>query len=580
MLMRYLLSVLALTLAVAAPCQEWRTEQVVDVGIEFDIPSRLERLPMQLGQNAIYQRARMRPKDNADFVRAQYYWYCDVYEFSKKEPKGDDTDLPAGVPEEFKEQLRKLLASAGGKRNKSFKEYLAEKEKDTVTVVVEGKPKKGKGGKLDYAHWVWKEKSGFGPVGVVYCEAAVYSFPEREVALVIEMPLETANPGVPKDKWKTLIDRMIPSGKAVANKAASGAAAEAEQKRDHYANTPEKQKALADAKKNIAGLNGWDYFTAPSYIVIYSWDFEKAEDRGKSRKDAEYYSSRLEKMRALYLAAYPLDATGTKAVRPDPKTIPTLGGPKTGAPVTPTPPPAESTGGTSAGSEPPKEKLGRVPYPVFRLCATYEQFQKYGQSPPGVVGWFSPASKELVVFLGGDKMMGQGATETVTYHEGWHQYADFYFDHPEKLGNDDLHRWFDEGHGDYFGSYRWGQNAWKYVGSDMRYADCKQMVRAGDYVPFKDLVHWDRARFYGNNAPYYYAQAFSMIDFLRRGEKAKNWQPRYGEVLDMYRKVMLVYADGKQASDTAFKDFTDADWKALEEAWKAWVNSPNFISGK
>ena len=284
---------------------------------------------------------------------------------------------------------------------------------------------------------------------------------------------------------------------------------------------------LDAAKKNIGGLNGWDYFTSSSYIVLYSWDFEKPEERSKSKKDAEYYSQRLEKMRELYLQAYPLDKTGTKAVMPDPVSIPTLGGPKTGAGATPTPATAPKT---AAGEV---EPLGKVPYPVFRLCATYDQFQKYGQSPPGVVGWFSPASKELVVFLGGDKMMGAGATETVTYHEGWHQYADFYFDHPLTPGDDDLHRWFDEGHGDYFGSFRWGANGWKYVGSAMRYSDCKNMVRVGDYVPFKDLVHWDRRRFYAANAAYYYAQAFSMIDFFRRAEKDKNWLPRYAGILDM-----------------------------------------------
>ena len=57
----------------------------------------------------------------------------------------------------------------------------------------------------------------------------------------------------------------------------------------------------------------------------------------------------------------------------------------------------------------------KMPYSVFRVCATYEQFQKYGSSPRGVVGWFSPRSKELVVFQGGDsRMRKKGYVETVT----------------------------------------------------------------------------------------------------------------------------------------------------------------------
>ncbi len=552
--------------------QDWRKEQISSVGIEIDAPSRLERLPMQLGDNALYHRARFRPKDDSDFVRAQYYWYCDVYEFSAKKKEGDDSGLPEGIPEELKEQIKKIIAS-GIKPKTTFKEWLDDKEKTQVTIDVAGKPKSSKGGKLPYTHWVWKDRSGFGPCGVVHCEAAVYTFPDREVALVIEMPLETEKPGVPKSKWKTLIDRIIPSGTALA---ADTGGDDFDKKRDQFADNAEKKEALAAAKKNIEGLQGWDYFTQPNYVVIYSWDFEKPDEKIKARKEAIFYASRLEKMRELYHKSYTLDPTGTKAVFPDPKSIPEVKGPTTGSKTGDA---AEAAAAAEETRTRNKDQLGKLRYSVFRLCATYEQFMKYGQSPPGVVGWFSPASKELVVFLGGDQMMGKGATETVTYHEGWHQYSDFYFDHPQTAKNDDLHRWFDEGHGDYFGSYRYGPTGWKYIGSDMRYADCKNMVRVGDFVPFRDLVHWDRRRFYGERAPYYYAQAFSMIDFFRRGEKQKGWDPRWGEVLDMYRKVMLVHGDSKLASDTAFRNFTDADWKALEEAWKAWVNGPPFLTG-
>lgn len=566
-------------LAAFSPAQDWRTEKVADCGIEFDAPSRLERIPMQLGEESLYHFARLRPKDDADFVRGQYTWYCDVYQFSKKEPTGEDIKVPEGLPPEAKEQLKQLLASVGGKRLKSFKDWLDEeeakdKDKKNLTITVNGKARKGKPGKLDFAHWAWIDENDYGPAGVTYCEAAVYSFEDREIALVIEMPLETKKPPEPKLKWKQLIDRIIPSGKALDP---NDAEADSDKKKDQYANTPERQQALADAKKNIQGLQGWDYFTSPNYIVLFSWNFERPDERSKARKDAEFYSSRLEKMRALYIENYPLDPSGLKAIMPDAKTIPSLSGPVTGAK------PASTTPGEGGGPTEDEDfgpKVGGKPYSVFRLCATYDQFMKYGQSPPGVVGWFSPASKELVVFLGGDKMMGSGATETVTYHEGWHQYADFYFHHPDTKKYGELHRWFDEGHGDYFGSFRWGQGGWKYVGSKMRYEDVKTMVRAGDYVPFKDIVHWSRQRFYSQRAPYYYAQAFSMIDFFRRGQKSPGFEARWGEALDMYRKVMLVQGDSKLASDTAFRDMKDEDWKALEEAWKAWVNSVNFMNGK
>ncbi|MBL8755895.1 MAG: hypothetical protein JNK15_21550 [Planctomycetes bacterium] len=570
---RLSLVVLATMFGGFANAQDWRKESITSVGVEFDAPSRLERLPMQLGEEGIYHRARLRPKDDADYVRAQYTWYCDVYEFSSKKPTEGDDGLPDGIPEELKEKFKQMLSMA--KPKTKFKEWLDDKDQKEMEIVVGGKPKKGRGKNLDYVHWVWLERNGYGPAKITYCEAAVYSFPEREVALVIEMPLESDKPPVPKAKWKGLIDRIVTSG---APAAVDASADDLDKKRDQYADTPEKKEALATAKKNIADLKGWDYFTQPNYIVLYSWDFEKPDERAKARKEATYYATRLEKMRELYLKHYPLDATGTRAVFPDPKSIPEVKGPTTGSK-------SEEEGKAEEAveehREAKKDELGKLRYSVFRLCAKYEQFMQYGQSPPGVVGWFSPASKELVVFLGGDVMMGKGATETVTYHEGWHQYADFYFDHPQTASRGTLHRWFDEGHGDFFGGFRYGVSGWKYIGSDMRHQDVKEMVRKGDYVPFRDIVHWDMRRFYGARAPYYYAQAFSMIDFLRRGpEKDKNFDPRWADALDMYRKVMLVHGKSKLASDTSFRGFSDDDWKKLEEAWKAWVNGPHWLNGK
>ena len=95
---RHVATVAVLLFAAVISAQEYRTEKVPDCGIQFDAPSRLERLPMQLGSSAIYQRARLRQKDTADYVRAQYEWYCDVYTYSKKALKPEDIKLPAGVP--------------------------------------------------------------------------------------------------------------------------------------------------------------------------------------------------------------------------------------------------------------------------------------------------------------------------------------------------------------------------------------------------------------------------------------------------------------------------------------------------
>ena len=92
----------------------------------------------------------------------------------------------------------------------------------------------------------------------------------------------------------------------------------------------------------------------------------------------------------------------------------------------------------------------------------------------------------------------------MTYHEGWHQFADLYFStRPGTVERASLHRWFDEGHGDYFGSFRWGRGqVGSTKGSAMRHDVVQNMVRVGDYVPFKDIVtKWHmRRKFYGPNA--------------------------------------------------------------------------------
>lgn len=568
-------------LVVSTPGQGWRTEKIDDVLLQIDAPGRLERLPQRLGAEELYKRARFRPKDHQDFVRARYYWYCDVYEFREKVAEAEaEVEVETSEPETNAEKIAREISAAmvvERKRHEDFQAWLEDQE--DIEVKVEGKPKKARRGKLPYEHWVWIKASGFGPVGLVYCEAAVYQKEGREVALVIEMPLETERPGRPKSKWSKIIKRMIASGTQL-DPVADTAEPDA---RDRHADTPEKKAALAAAKDNIKGHQGWDYFTSPNYIVIYSWDFEKPDARSKSMKSAEFYASRLERMRDLYIDHYPLDETGQKAIMPDPATIPSISAPITG-PRNPEKAenevPQELQEAVEAALNAKKDKH-TVPYSVFRLCATYDQFRKYGQSPPGVVGWFSPISKELVVFLGGDKMMGKGATETVVYHEGWHQFADLYFNHPDTPKNGDLQRWFDEGHGDYFGSFRWGSGGWRYSGSKMRYSSVKEMVRVGDYVPFKEIVTWHKRRFYTGRPPYYYAQAYSMIDYLRRGNLLKKyWKPEYGDILDMYRKVMLVHGDEKLAVNTAFRDMTDEDWVALEDAWKAWVGSKYFKRGR
>jgi hypothetical protein len=270
-----LLSVLLFVLGCCVPAlaqNDFRSEAIPEAGIEIAAPNRLERLPMQLGAESAFHLAKFRPKDNADYVRAEYPWYCDVLAWSKKED-GNGPALPEGLDEASKERLRKILEEAGIKNPKNFEEWLQERE--NVTIKTKGKLKRGKKGKLDYTHWVWEMAAHeyYSPAEAYYCEAAVYDFADKQVAVVIQMPLETK--GKPKSKWTRLIDAIIENGKAYEAEANT----DDTRSRDKFADEPWKKDALDKAKANIAGLQGWDYFTTPNYIIVYSWDFEKPAEQ-------------------------------------------------------------------------------------------------------------------------------------------------------------------------------------------------------------------------------------------------------------------------------------------------------------
>jgi hypothetical protein len=506
----------SVSLPTTGQAQEYRTEKIDAVGIEISISKRLKRLPLKLASSDPHLRARFRAQDARDYVQTKTgpaNWYTDVYEFKKASPttkSGDGGgDVPKGIPKELHEQIR---AMRGRGPATSFEEWVKTERVDTF--VTKGKQMKKKGKFLPYKHWVYLRNSN----GIEwYHSAAVYTVNGREVALVVRQPLTKGKK--PRGKFAIFLKRCITSGRIMKR----GSTDTSSVSRDKHVDNDEKKTALTAARKNITGLRDWDYFTTPSYIVLYSW---LKGGKTKSFNMSKKLSDGLENMRVLYQEYYP------------------------------------------------PQKDMKMPYSVLRVCATYKQFTKYGETSRGVVGWFSPRSKELVVFQGGDKLMRKkGATRTVTFHEGWHQYSDSYFKGTE------LHRWFDEGHGDFFGAHKLRGKKWVFVGSNMRYKWVKLMVKKGDFVRFKDITTWPRSRFYGNpKTAYYYAQAFGMISFLRQGQAmGKAFDPKWSEILPMYRRVTLEEEDAKKGVEAAFEG---VDLKAMEAAWVKWVKSPRFKKPK
>ena len=543
-----------LSAASLAAQADYTEEKLTEFGIKLPVHKKLSRLPMQLGHEEFtHLKAKYEPKDEGDFIfgrRGTYRWYLEFYDFPKftKAEKSDDP----------KKALKDAAVERG--RAANFKEFVqGDKDRGSSDrrFVVKDKEMPAKNGKLGYRWWEYfdsqKMSAGGEPFDQIwYKMTAVFDLADRELAICLDVPVQKGDR--PHEKHMGWAKLMLANVALLDEKAASAVKSDKdkanEAKKDALADTPERKASLERAKKNIAGLKGWDYFASQNYAVLFSWDHEKPEKRQAMEAYARDLTAKLEKMRLLYQENYP-----------------------------------------------PHERFVKT-YSVMRICYSIEQFQQYGNSGGGVVGWFNPGTKELVFFKG-DVLMGSGATETVAFHEGWHQYADCYFrkakkkpagsekkepdgkdgkeggtvteiDLEELMGSSvELHRWFDEGTGDFFGSYVWNGSKWTYFASKMRKGDIKVIVNTGKHVPLREIVTWNKDRFYGANASDYYAQAYSMIDFFRRGKSmGSGWDDAWGKILEIYRERMLENGDGKKAVEAAFQG---VDWDKLEASWIRWV---------
>ncbi len=169
---------------------------------------------------------------------------------------------------------------------------------------------------------------------------------------------------------------------------------------------------------------------------------------------------------------------------------------------------------------PPKEPLTHVS--IVRVCGTEEVFHSYGGTGGGVAGWFSPASTELVLYDG--KNTDRNMTFAVMSHEAFHQYCHFLFQESE------AHRWFDEGHGDYYGGAKMGRSKQapmkitpKMPAGLGRLGIIREMVRTATYAPLEDHLNYSHGQWQsqGPSNVSCYAQSWSIVYMLRQGALGK-----------------------------------------------------------
>lgn len=524
-------AIVAFFLSAPTAAQEYGWDRADEAGIEFRVHKKLKRLPLKLGSGDSYLVARYEPIDAGDYIHGKFGpapWGLKVIQFKKPDATAaaaDGKDDPKAKEAEGGDKTGTV--SAGRKKDevaRNFNDWVHDAGKGpSQRYVIEAKPFKknrGKGDKLAYEWWEYTNTMQASYAGqqfeiLIYNYAAVYDLGDRIVTLVCDVPIQKEGKKQPDGKYKSIASNMLLSVSALDTEDGSDSTV-GDARRDQYADTPAKQKALEAAKANIADMigKGWDYFTTPSYIVLYSWDPGRPDKRLKQYKISKELADSLEEMRKLYQQFYP-----------------------------------------------PHDKMGS-PYSVLRILYDHSQFASYGGTSGGVVGWFSPTTKELVVFCADS--LQPGLTDAVTFHEGWHQYCDSYF-------GTELHRWFDEGTGDFFGSYELqGRDKWKYEPSKMRKDSLRRMLNEDSWVRFSEIVTWNKDKFYGGRATDYYAQGYAMIDFFRRGpdKLGRKWNPEWSKILETYRDVALKTKKQKEACEAAFKD---ADWEGMEKLWLEWV---------
>lgn len=210
---------------------------------------------------------------------------------------------------------------------------------------------------------------------------------------------------------------------------------------------------------------------------------------------------------------------------------------------------------------PPKGEFNHVS--VVRVCGSRAEFQKYGGVGGGVAGYFNPGTIELVLYDA--KETNRNATYAVMSHEAFHQYCYFLFEQSE------AHRWFDEGHGDYYGGAEFKRGRAEITpqmpGGLDRLGVIREMVRQGTYAPIREHLNYSH-REWQNQGPTNvscYAQSWSIVYMLREGTlgnvSRKYWRKEYANIIPAYVKTL--YEGFRDAyEDQRKEDLAEAQEKA------------------
>jgi hypothetical protein len=154
-------------------------------------------------------------------------------------------------------------------------------------------------------------------------------------------------------------------------------------------------------------------------------------------------------------------------------------------------------------------------------------------------------------------------TAGILSHEGWHQYF-----HNYTVSWVAMPSWLDEGVGDYFFMARRDEQTDAEAGyrlGDLNHYRLRVVQRAmvdGTTVSFETLQSFAQKDYY-SNASVYYAQGWSMVQFLMHHE-----DPDYRVLIPKLIKDFKGTKNFKKSTDKVFRK---VDMAALDREWIAWV---------
>lgn len=507
-----------LVLAAALPAQEFVSEDIPDLGVKVKIHKKLKPVPLEGGADKnviqLHQRAKFEPKSRQQFIvkaGQPFNWGLDVYAFEEA-PKYNDKPKNQDEVRRRAVEKRRFDQMAF-----SFEHFATTKDPRSAARAFHGKggkaglKVKAKGKTPAHKLWEFSNEDEIEESRLKfrwYTIAASYKLGKREIALAFMWPVFKDKPDAKYLKiGKKLVQSLIVDESAMA--------VEADAERDKFADTDARKQVVADAVKGIIGLDGWNYFTTPECVTIYSWKPGSPKEK-KARAQAEKIAAHLGSLQELYKQTFPAYEELTDS------------------------------------------------YPVVRICFDRHTFRLYGSPPVGAEGFYDGG--DIVVMDGGDQTL-----EQLVARYGFMQFARNYFRGAK------LAPWFAEGFGDWFAAHKRAGKNWKFAPLKHRLTgpdSVRTLFKKSEAASLTEFLRWPAEKFAetedNDDAKKCLGQAYALADVLMRGASklGAKWDPGWNDIVPTFTATLKKTRNSNKAEKAAFGA---VDEQAFQDAWSAWV---------